>query len=223
METAGNSFQGKFVDVSSERTMGLIGSILAFAGIIPYVGGFLSLLSLVLILIALHGIGTKLNDDRPFKYYLKGFIVGLVAVAIGVIVVFGTVTLSGAHTEHSTNQFIFSPGSDVTIVEKDYSGLSSTVLAAVILGVVIIIAGLILVVYFDKKAWESMYELTKVEAFKSTANFLWWGGLTLIIFVGLILLLVAAIYQIIAFANLPQQISRRPTPQSDTPIDEFTW
>ena len=211
------------IDISTERTLGLIGSILAFAGVIPYVGGFLSLLSLVLILIALHGIGTKLNDDRPFKYYLKGFIVGLVAIVVGIIVIVGATMASETHTERSTNQFILSPGSDVTIVEETHSDLSSTALAAVIMGFVIIIAGLILAVYFEKKAWESMYELTKVEAFRSTAKFLWWGALTLIILVGIILLLVAAIYQIIAFANLPQRISRRPTPQPDLPIEEFTW
>ena len=59
METGTSYGHEGEVDISSERMMGLIGSVLAFAGVIPRVGGILSLIGLILVLIALNGIGTS--------------------------------------------------------------------------------------------------------------------------------------------------------------------
>jgi len=49
----------------------------------------------------------------------------------------------------------------------------------------------------------------RVEKFDKVATWTKWGAITLIILVGAVLLLVAAIYQIIAFANLPEELEPR--------------
>ncbi|WP_240920717.1 hypothetical protein [Thermococcus sp. CX2] len=49
-----------------------------------------------------------------------------------------------------------------------------------------------------------------MEEFRSTAKWLWWGALPAVILIGRILLLVAGIYQILAFANMPEELEEKP-------------
>jgi len=175
MDTAGNSFQGEFVDVNPERTMGLVGSILAIASTVPHIGGILSMLGFVLVLIALHGIGEKLGDDRPFKYYLYSL---LILIATVFFVILFAVLLEGG-------------------------GLGALILILPI-GLVGFLSGL----YYRKEAWTMMARITGVKEFEEAAKFLWWGGLTIIILIGLVLLLVSWIYQILGFARMPNKLKR---------------
>ena len=187
------------VELKTEKTLGLVGSILilvgGFVGVIPYIGAFMgtvSLVGLILVLIALKGIGDKLGDDRPFRYYLYSVIVAFVgAIILIVFVVAGVLMLPG----HGRFSDPFA-----------WMGLGM-IISAFVLFVVFLIVG----VYFEKQAWESVYELTGVKEFHDTAKWLWWGALTAIILIGLLFLLIAAIYQIIAFANLPETIETERT------------
>ncbi|QDA32363.1 DUF996 domain-containing protein [Thermococcus indicus] len=191
------------VDVKSERTLGLVGSILGlvggFTGVIPYVGalsGSLSLVGAILILVALKGIGDKLGDERPFRYYLYSIVVAFVGVILALILVVIGV-LSMANASIAWGEPLRHP--------MGYFGAGM-----LIFGFLAFVAVLIIGVYFAKQAWEAMYEITGVDAFQSTAKWLWWGALTAIILVGFILLLVASIYQIIGFANLPEELETTP-------------
>jgi len=185
------------VDVRREKSLGLVGSILlivgGFLGVIPYVGAFLgttSLIGQVLILIALKGLGDKLGDDRPFRYYLYSVVIaiGLTAVSI-VLILVGVLSAPG---------FVDHP-----------EGLNAIGIGMIGAALLLIIAGAIIGIYFTIKAWRATYEITHVEEFKKTADFLMWGAITLIILVGVILLLVAAVYQILAFANMPEELNVR--------------
>jgi len=185
------------VDVRSERTLGLIGSILTLVGgsvgVIPYRGaviGTVSLVGLILVLMALKGIGDKLGDDRPFRYYLYSVIVAFVAFIVLVVFVVAGVLMIPEHGDFSDPFAVMGIG---------------MIIAAFVLFVVFLILG----VYFEKQSWEAMYELTGVKEFHETAKWLWWGALTAIILIGLLLLLIASIYQVIAFANLPEVIERK--------------
>ena len=172
METGTSYGHEGEVDISSERMMGLIGSVLAFAGVIPRVGGILSLIGLILVLIALNGIGHKLHDERPFNYYLKAIIVILVLVMVGVVVMAAAFVVSSGSTSSMENEFIMSPGSDITIIEEESPHLTGEGIVLLVIGAGIIIAGLIAGGYFQKKAWEAMYEITALGTFKDVARFL---------------------------------------------------
>ena len=204
------------VDVSSERTLGLIGSVLTlvagFFGVIPYIGMFGSILSLVgfiLILIALKGIGDKAEDDRPFKYYLYGFIVSISGFVLLVILVVAGLLLHPSSSGGMEIQGLHPVGigaSPSIVYNVGQTSSSLSVLTLILIVVVAMIAVFILAAYFQKRAWEAMYEITGIKEFKETAKWLWWGVLTLIILVGAILLLISAIYQILAFSNLPERL-----------------
>ncbi|WP_457752454.1 DUF996 domain-containing protein [Thermococcus sp.] len=187
------------VELKTEKTLGLVGSILilvgGFVGVIPYIGAFMgtvSLVGLILVLISLKGIGDKLGDDRPFRYYLYSVIVAFVGAIILIVFVLAGVLMLPGH-ERFSDPFA-------------WMGLGM-IISAFVLFVVFLIVG----VYFEKQAWESVYELTGVREFHDTAKWLWWGALTAIILIGLLFLLIAAIYQIIAFANLPESIETERT------------
>ncbi|NJE42307.1 DUF996 domain-containing protein [Thermococcus sp. GR6] len=189
------------IDVKNEKNFGLWGSILAlvaaFMGAIPYIGVFgstLSLIAFILVLLALKGIGNKVGDERPFKYYLYSVIVAIAGVVFAIVLILiGAITLPKGGMNEPYETF----------------GIGM-----VLLGIILIIAVFILAVYFQKQAWEVMYEITGVEEFQKTAKWLWWGALTLIILIGSILLLIAAIYQIIAFSNMPEELEFRGTYKS---------
>ncbi|ASJ09005.1 hypothetical protein A3L11_07095 [Thermococcus siculi] len=194
------------VNLRSERNLGLIGSVLVlvggFLGIIPYIGTFLgtaSLVGQVLILIALKGIGDKLGDDRPFRYYLYSIV-----VVIGALIIAGIMALVGILTVPS-------------FVDKgDWTGLVGV--GIISMALLLLLAAIILGIYFSIKAWRATYEITGVEEFDKVATWTKWGAITLIILVGVILLLVAAIYQIIAFANLPEEMESREGTSAFNPI-----
>ncbi|AFL94415.1 hypothetical protein CL1_0203 [Thermococcus cleftensis] len=183
------------VNIKSEKNYGLIGSVLVivggFLGIIPYIGIIMSTVSLIgqiLILLSLKGIGEKLGDDRPFKYYLysvvsgiAGAIIAIVFMAIGIL---------------SIPAFI-----------DEADSISTVGIAFLGIGVLVLLAAAIVGIYYAIKTWRTMYGLTGVEEFDKTATWMLWGAVTLVLFgLGLILLLVAAVYQILAFSNLPEEI-----------------
>ncbi|MDI3476330.1 MAG: hypothetical protein PWQ95_2058 [Thermococcaceae archaeon] len=180
------------VDLRTEKNMGLIGSILSLVGgllgSVPYVGVLFSLVSLVgfvLLLVALKGIGDKLGDDRPFRYLLYSVI-----ALIGGLVLFIILAVAGI----------------ISLAALEGEGGEVFALGIVIFGLLLFLAVLVVAVYFEIQAWRATYEITGVEEFNQVATFLKWGAITLIILVGAILLLVAQIFQIIAFSKLPEEM-----------------
>ncbi|ASJ01728.1 hypothetical protein A3K92_06130 [Thermococcus gorgonarius] len=180
----------------------------------------LGLIGFVLLLISLHGLGEKLNDERPFKYFLKSFIILLVGVVVGVILILGAF----AAYSHTTDRIVYQ-GEGITLHESDFGAesheLTTTGYLMVFIGLVIILVSFVASAYYGKKSFEALYELTNVKAFKDAANFLWWGALTLIILVGVILLLISSIYQILAFYDLPPRLEKAAGEQPPT-YDEFS-
>ncbi|NJE30964.1 DUF996 domain-containing protein [Thermococcus sp. 18S1] len=194
------------VSLKNEKNYGLIGSVLVlaggFLGIIPYIGAFMGAISLVgqvLILLALKGIGDKLGDDRPFRYYLYSVIAGIAGLILAaVLVIIGALSIP-AFVEN---------GDSVSLVGISLLGT----------GLLVLLAAAIIGIYFTIKAWRTTYELTGVEEFDKTATWLMWGAILLIVLIGLVLLLVAAVYQILAFANLPEEFEERMKEEEFNPI-----
>ncbi|CAD5244009.1 DUF996 domain-containing protein [Thermococcus camini] len=191
------------VELRSERNLGIIGSVLvlvgSFTGVIPYwgmVAGGLSLVGEILVLIALKGLGDKLKDDRPFRYYLYSVIatIGIAVIAI-IFMAVGIVAMAST---------------GMTFNETPEQVLGALGMGMIFLGLALILAAVVVGIYYAVKTWRVTYELTGVEEFDKTATFIKWGAITAILLVGILLLFVAAIYQIIAFAKLPEELEGKP-------------
>ena len=202
------------VDVKSERSLGLIGSILAlvagFLGVVPYIivlAPILMLVALILILLALKGTGDKVGDERPFKYSLYGIaaLIASAAVVFTLIILFTAVVSVSPVSTVTVHSAVYSVnvGRTTTHITSTENHVAFGVLAIAAIVVPIVVTA-VLSAHFGKQAWEAMYEITGVKEFHETAKWLWWGALTLVVLAGLVLLLIAAIYQIIAFYNLPE-------------------
>lgn len=191
------------VHLRNEKNLGLIGSILVlvggFTGVIPYWGtiaGAISLVGEILVLIALKGIGDKLGDDRPFRYYLYSVIatIGILVVAV-ILIVMGVLAMAST---------------GMTFNETPEQVLGAIGMGMMFIGLALVLVAVVVGFYYAVKTWRVTYELTGVEEFDETATFIKWGAITAVILVGILLLLAAEIYQIIAFANLPEEMEREP-------------
>ncbi|BAD85402.1 hypothetical membrane protein, conserved, DUF996 family [Thermococcus kodakarensis KOD1] len=202
------------VDLRTEKTLGLLGSILTLLGGLgdgaiktwPVVAfsNLVSFIGFILVLLALHGISTKLNDDRPFRYYLYSTVVIIIGMVLAlVLLVVGVFFVSNSMIAFRNIH--------------NHLGISGLIMA--ISGVLLILLVVILAVYLQIQAWRATYEITGVEEFNQVATFLKWGAITLIILVGVLLLLIAQVFQIIAFSKLPDELEPKgQKPEYDTRI-----
>jgi len=190
------------INVKSEKNLGLIGSVLAV--VFPFAGrfgGVLLLTTLILIAVALKGIGDKAGDKRPFKYYIYGIaplLAGTIVLLVVLISLFMITSVSTVSTFSAPG--MVSPVSNVSVTSR----FAETGMIILIALIALAVALIVLSAYYGKRAWNAMYEITGVEEFRETAKWLWLGGLTVVLLVGAIMLLVAGIYQIVGFYNMPE-------------------
>ncbi|WP_457752455.1 DUF996 domain-containing protein [Thermococcus sp.] len=213
------------VDVSSEKNLGFWGLLLSLIGaFIPYIGSVLVLVGFILVLISLKGIGDKLGDDRPFKYYLYGFVFSVAGLLIAVILIFGFL---GLVSFHSTSEFHsgmvgseeITPGQNV-VIHENLGGLSSPGIVFIGAVIVVILVMVAIDAYFKSKAWKAMYELTSVKEFDDASTWMRWGAFTAIMVVGLLLIFIGRIFAILAFNKMPEILGE------DEPVatpEEVVW
>jgi uncharacterized membrane protein len=85
--------RGRKMTLESSKTLGGIGALLMFIGIFPYISyfGIVELIGAVLVLVALHGLGSHYKEAGIFNNALYGVLTGIVGVilaaAIGIAIV----------------------------------------------------------------------------------------------------------------------------------------
>ena len=74
--------------LESSKTLGGIGAILMFIGVLPYINyfGIVELIGAILILVALHGFARFYKDSGIFNNALYGIITGIVGVVLAVVI-----------------------------------------------------------------------------------------------------------------------------------------
>jgi uncharacterized membrane protein len=83
--------------LESSKTMGGIGALLMFIGVFPYINyfGIVEIIGAILVLVALHGLGSYYKEEGIFNNALYGVITGVVgvviAVAIGIVIVLSSI------------------------------------------------------------------------------------------------------------------------------------
>ena len=154
-----------------------LGGIGAILLLIPGI----SIVGYVLILIATKYVSDELGDKSIFDNMLYAVIAGIVGVAAAAFIIFTGAAFSAAT-------------------------FSGSAIAGAIVGLAIAWIALIVSSIFIRRSYNAMATKLNISTFRTAGTLYFIGAILTIILVGLVVLLVAAIVQIIAFFAIPDTV-----------------
>ena len=154
-----------------------LGGIGAILLLIPGI----SIVGYVLILIATKYVSDELGDKSIFDNMLYAVIAGIVGVAAAAFIIFTGAAFSAAT-------------------------FSGSAIAGAIVGLAIAWIALIVSSIFIRRSYNAMATKLNISTFRTAGTLYFIGAILTIILVGLIVLLIAAIVQIIAFFAIPDTV-----------------
>lgn len=168
-------------EISSIRTLALIGACLPILSFIPYVGFLFSIPGFIFLLIAILQLAKVVNSPTLKRNYIFCVVCGLIGfVLIAVGVVFGTIaSIVATNGDMANSSFKFSP----------------TVIILLALGVIISIYSLCKIFL----TYKELSQISGDKFFLYHAILFIIGIATMIVLVGYVLLIVATILHIIAW------------------------
>jgi uncharacterized membrane protein len=198
------------VTLAQARTLGGVGSILVLLSVVPYVGFILGLAGFVMVLLAVKQISEAVKDREIFNNVLMAVILQIVGSAILAFVVIGGL-LSTFMMAPLGSPFDGFAGPGMFDV-----GAALAVLGTLIVGLIVMWVILIVVARSLRKGYDGIATKTGTETFRSVGRWYYYGAWLAIVLVGFVLILIAAILQIVAFFSLPESPPSQPTLQVQT-------
>ncbi len=212
------------MSIETSKILGGLGALLMFIGVIPYVNyfGVIELIGLILVMVALYGLGSYYKEGGIFNNALYGLIVGIVGGVISAAVIVYTVLTS-------LTDFLYAVFPDWNGDWTALSGLTpnpsnitldsiTPFITAIIAVLVILWLCSILAAFFIRRSLGTLSAKSGVGLF-STAGLLLLIGAVLIIAigVGLILIWISALLIAIAFFQMKPQQAQPTTPAPAPP------
>ena len=195
--------------LESSKTLGGIGAILMFVGIIPYIStyGIVELVGLILVLVGLHGLGTYYREGGIFRNAMYGVAAGIVGVVIAAVTVF-VVVLSNI-TDLITQLYPgWTPGDWASLqgMTPNTSNLDPTALFPFIAGILVVFVILwvfaIIATFFMRRSFKQVSNKSTVGLFGTAGLLLLIGAFLTIVLIGFILIWIAVLLVAIAFFML---------------------
>jgi len=197
------------VTIESNKTMGGIGAILLFIGLIPFgepFTGIIALVGLILVLVALYGFAKIYKEKGIFNNFIYAIITGIVGSAVaGVVAVISLLT--------TLKNFLYQiyPGWDGNW--SNLSGLTSNtsnidmnsvlpLLVDLIVVFVVLWISVIVAAFLIRKSLKALSTKTSVGLFSIAALLLLIGAFLTIILIGFILMWIAVLLIAIAFFEI---------------------
>ena len=195
----------RVASLGQAKTLGGVGAILALLFWVPaHIGIVLLIVGLVLMLFAVKDIADIVGDQVIFSNMMYSVILAIIGPIIA------TVVLLAAAASFFGALSGFTPGS-MTIPSGFFAALGFVVLAGVILWVCILISTV-----FVKRSYDAIALKLRVDMFRTTGLLFLIGAATLIVFVGFLILFIAAILQVVSFFSISE------TPPPPMPSQQ-TW
>jgi uncharacterized membrane protein len=190
--------------LQNAKILGGIGALLVLIGFfITSSFGILSLIGFILTFIAVKMIADEAKEKDIFNNFLYFFIFSIVAIiAAGVIIVITFASAGGFEFIMDLQNMALSNPTDPMIIWDTIAPAVAGFLAAVLIGWII----LIISVFFLRKSFTKISEVTKVKWFGTTALLYLIGAFTMIILIGFLIIIIAMILEIVAFFSLPDQL-----------------
>ena len=204
--------------LESSKTLGGIGALLMFVGVLPYINtfGIIEVVGLILVLIGLHGLAGYYKEQGIFNNSLYAVIVGIVGgVIAGVVLVSAVLT--------SLTDFIYKvfPGwnGDWTALSgltPNTSNISPTDILPFIGAIIAVLAIIwifsIIVAFLFRRSLRLTSDKTGVGLFSTAGLLLLVGAVLTIILIGFLLIWIAILLIAIAFFSIKPQLEQPPVP-----------
>ena len=164
--------------IESSKTLAMVGSILLILGGIPWAGGILSLIGVILLLMAIKGFSQYYQDATMYDNALRGFIYYIIA-AIAFAVSFGLLA--------------------VGFVSIFFIGFG---IIGFIAGLVVAFIFYLMAAKQLRMTLNSLAQKTGEKSFETAGMLLWYGAILSIIIIGGILIFIAWIFVAIGFFQM---------------------
>jgi uncharacterized membrane protein len=201
------------LSIETSRILGLIGALLMFIGIIPYINffGIIEVVGLILVMIALYNLGSHYKDGTIFNNALYGLITGIVGAVISVAVV--VVTVLTSLTDFLQTIFPDWNGDWAALsgLTPDPTNISLDSITPFIVGIFTVLLILwvfsIIAAFFVRRSFGALSEKSGIGLFSTAGLLILIGAVLIVIFgIGLILIWISVLLLAIAFYQLkPQQ------------------
>jgi len=190
--------------LKNAKIFGGIGALLMLIGpFIPSSFGILALIGFILTFIAVKMIADEFKEKAIFSNFLFFFILTILAiVAAGIIGLVTFQSVGGLEYFMDLQNLAMSNPSDPMVIWRYIQPMITGVIAALVVGWII----LVIAVFFLRKSFNMMAEVTKVKWFGTSALLFLIGAFTMVIIVGFFIILIAVILEIVAFFSLPDQV-----------------
>ncbi len=198
--------------LESSKTLGGIGAILMFIGIFPYINyfGIVELIGAILILIALHGLGSHYKQEGIFNNALYGIIAGIVgvvlAVAIGIAIVLPNIKdfvlkiFPSWNGDWSTLSSL--SGMTPSTSNIDFGDVIPFIVAAIVILAILWVFAII-ATFFVRRSLKELSVKSNTGLFSTTGLLLLIGAVLIVLFgIGFLLIWIATLLLAIAFFTM---------------------
>jgi len=176
------------VNISTQKMLGGIGSVLILLSWVPRIGIFLGIVGSVLWLISMYQLSNILRKPSIFQKVLIGFILNIAGIVIAFAFGLMAGILSFAIMRDETGAIL---------------GLGSGFVIAAIVAYAIIVVSF----YFYKQAYEILASATTQNLFKIAGLLMFIGAIAIILFgLGALLIFVGYIVLAVAFFTAPNEV-----------------
>ncbi|MGD0203843.1 MAG: DUF996 domain-containing protein [Candidatus Bathyarchaeia archaeon] len=222
------------MSLESSKNLGGIGAILILVGslVTSYTFGIVDLIGVILVFIALNGLANYYHERGIFTNAIYSFVAGIVGVvaaaAAALYIIFDTTILTNfLKNLYPTWNGSWSTISSLRGLTPNTSNITTSdvtsILGAVFLVLVVLWVFAIVAAFFARRSLKTLSAKASVGLFSTAALLLIIGAFLTIIFIGAILMWVAALLIAIAFFQIkpqPEQpvATMAPPPSTPTPV-----
>jgi uncharacterized membrane protein len=192
------------VSLQNAKIVGGLGALLSLIGtFIPGSFGVLTLIGFIMIVIAVKIIADETKENKIFNNFLYFFIIAIIAVvAAGVIGLITLQSVGGLEYFMDLQNLAMSNPTDPMVIWDYIQPVIAGVLAALVVAWIMIIVA----VFFLRKSFNMIADVTKVKWFGTAGLLYLIGAFTMIILIGFIIIIIANVVEIVAFFSLPDKI-----------------
>lgn len=211
------------MEIETSKTLGGVGAVLMFIGIIPYINyfGVIELAGLILVMVALGSLAGHYKEGSIFNNALYGLIIGIIGGVVSIATIVITVLSSLTDLLYELYPDWNGDWTALSGLTPNTSNITldniTPILTGILAGFIILWITAIIATFFIRRSLGTLSAKSGVGLFSTAGLLLLIGAVLIILFgIGLILIWISALLLAIAFFQLkPQQA--QPTTSAAAP------